>query len=232
MGLAPMIAELGLSRRIIAPDMMGNGDSDPPPKTDMQIGDYVDTAIEVLDKLGIAKVDAYGDHTGANIVCELAIRHPERVRRVVMDGIALFEPALKAKLLAQYAPPMQPDEHGGHLAWAWHMVTELFWHFPYFERDPAHRLNINPVPPAAMRQRLATDVIKAITTYHIAYKAAFSYPSAERLPLVKTAAAIFKVTGDPLSVYAEPCAAFAPDAQVIAVTRDGKAAAVRTFLDA
>ena len=41
--LTPLIARFGRTRRVIAPDTMGNGDSSAPPKTDNpEIDDFVD----------------------------------------------------------------------------------------------------------------------------------------------------------------------------------------------
>jgi len=170
-GLVPLIKQLAEKRRVIAPDMPGNGDSEPLPMAEPHMTDYVDQMVEMLDRLAIAQVDFCGQHTGAHIGCELALHHPTRVRRLMLDGLALFEPELLARMVADYAPPVVPDEFGGHLAWAWHFVEGLFLHFPYNLRDPAHRLHHSAVPPAAARQALVVDLIKALPSYHLAYQA-------------------------------------------------------------
>lgn len=45
-----------------------------------------DDMAAVLDHLGISQVDLYGDSYGTFFAQEFAIRHPERVRTVVMDA--------------------------------------------------------------------------------------------------------------------------------------------------
>ncbi|MFX8723731.1 alpha/beta fold hydrolase, partial [Acinetobacter baumannii] len=61
---------------------------------------WVAQAIGLLDALDLAKVDLVGNSFGGALSLALAIRHPERVRRLVLMGAAgvKFEltPALDA----------------------------------------------------------------------------------------------------------------------------------------
>lgn len=230
LGLVPLIKQLAAQRRVIAPDMPGNGDSEPLPMAEPRMVDYVDQMVEMLDLLGIAQVDFCGQHTGAHIGCELALRHPARVRRLMLDGLALFEPALLAQMVADYAPPIKPDEFGGHLAWAWHFVEGLFLHFPYNLRDPAHRLHVSPVPPAAARQALVVDLLKALPSYHIAYQAVYAHPTAERLPLLRHPTLLLAAEGDPLGVYLDAAAALVPGSEKARMAREERAGVMLGFL--
>jgi pimeloyl-ACP methyl ester carboxylesterase len=230
-GLVPLIGALGRSRFVIAPDMPGNGQSDAPRREPTTIDDYVDVTIELLDALDIAQVDFYGQHTGAHIGCELALRHPHRVRRLVLDGIALFDDAEKSSLRERYAPRVSPDEHGGHLAWAWHFVEGLTVHFPYYLRDPAHRLHASAVPPAAARHALVVDLLGSLSTYHLAYNAVFDHPTATRLPGITQRTLVMAVDGDPLQRYLSAAAALVPGASQALVARDRRAGTVQDFLD-
>jgi pimeloyl-ACP methyl ester carboxylesterase len=232
LGLAPFIAQLGLSRRVIAPDMLGNGDSDAPALTKTSMSFYADCALRVMDGLGLDKIDFYGFHTGAHIGLELAIAHPDRIRRLVMDGLALFDADLKADLKAHYAPRMEPNDFGGQLAWAWNFVRDQAWHFPYFRRDPAHRLPHTMVPPAAGLHLGVVDVLKALSTYHLAYHAAFEHDVAARAPLLKTEALVMCVETDPLNAYREAAAALIPGVATKSVVRDQRVATIQAFLDA
>lgn len=229
-GLVPLIRELGAHRRVIAPDMPGNGDSEPLPLAQPELADYVAQTVELLDRLGFEQVDFCGQHSGAHIGLELALRHPSRVRRLVLDGLGVFPPALQAQMLAHYAPEVQPDEHGGHLAWAWHFVSEMFLHFPHFLRDPAHRLQHGPVPPAAARHALVVDLLKALPSYHRAYRAVFAHDCAARLPQLRHPALLMAAQGDPLLDYLEAAAALLPSAAVARVSRPERAAAILDFL--
>jgi pimeloyl-ACP methyl ester carboxylesterase len=230
-GLEPLIAALGQERRVIAPDTLGNGDSAPPPMPAPTIADYAESVAQILDALGVDQVDFYGDHTGAQIGAELAAVHPGRVRRLILDGVPLFPPDLKADLLARYAPPVQPDEYGGHLAWAWGFVRDLTLHFPYYLTDPAHRLNTSPIPPVEARQALVVDLLKALPTYHLAYRAAFAHDTAARLSQLRVPTLLLGAPTDPLVAYLEAAAALVPGARHLRLDREAKAAAITAFLE-
>jgi pimeloyl-ACP methyl ester carboxylesterase len=231
-GLEPLIAALGQSRRIIAPDMLGNGDSDPPRPTETTIGFYADCALEIMDTLDIDRVDFYGDHTGAQIGVELAARHPERVHRLMLDGVPLFPSAMKDDLLAHYAPELRPDEYGGYLAWVWGFIRDLTLHFPYYRTDPAHRLMMSPIIPLDERHRLAVDVLKSLPTYHLAYRAAFAHDTESRLGDLRSPTLVMASDADPLAEYLDVVAALVPGAVTARPSRAGKAAVLLEFLGA
>jgi len=79
----PALAE---SRRVIAPDMAGFGYTERRPDDDYSMDDWVSHAVGVLDALGIERTDLVGNSFGGAIALALAIRHPERVRRLVLMG--------------------------------------------------------------------------------------------------------------------------------------------------
>jgi pimeloyl-ACP methyl ester carboxylesterase len=120
-----LLPPLARQRFAFAPDMLGNGDSAPPASETVEMQYYVDCAVRIMDTLGIDKVDFYGAHTGAQIGCQLAVTYPQRVRRLVLDGIPLFAEDFRQRLLANYAPKVTPDDHGGHLSWAWNFVRRF-----------------------------------------------------------------------------------------------------------
>jgi pimeloyl-ACP methyl ester carboxylesterase len=230
-GLETLIAELGQTRHVIAPDMLGNGDSDPPRLRKTSIAFYADIVVETIDALGIERVDFYGDHTGAQIGIELAVAHPDRIGRLVLDGVPLFSTDLKQDLLANYAPVLAADDYGGHLAFVWGFIRDLTVHFPYYRTDPAYRLMKSPILPVEERHRLCVDVLKSLTTYHLAYNAAFSQDTAALLTRLTVPTLVMASDADPLGEYLETAAALAPGAIMARVSRPEKAATIRDFLD-
>ncbi len=231
LGLVPMMQALATTRPVIAPDLLGNGDSEPHARAEPDIADYADDAVALLDARGIDCVDFYGQHTGAQVGCELALRHPARVRRLVLDGLPVFPEELKPELLARYAPPIAANGHGGHLLQAWSFVGELTLHFPHYMQDPEHRLHHDSVPAPEALHRLTVDVLKALPTYHLAYRAAFSHATAERLALLRHDTLLIAATGDPLERYLDTAAAILGQGAGQRVTREGRAEAVRRFVD-
>jgi pimeloyl-ACP methyl ester carboxylesterase len=230
-GLAPMMAELAADRLVVAPDMMGNGDSDPPPIPEPEIAFYADCLLAVMDRLGLERVALYGHHTGAQVVSALAVSHPDRVSGLVLDGVALFPDALRAEFLDRYAPAFTPDEGGAHLLEAWRFVARTTQAFPHYSDAPQDQIPGGAPPPPAVLATRTAEVLKVWSTYHLAYLAAFRDDMAARLPRLQRPVLVLEVEGDPLSGYAEKAAALAPRATVAKVTRAGRAAAVARFLN-
>lgn len=81
-----VMPELARQRRVIAPDMLGFGYSERPANPDYRRDVWVEHAIGVLDALGIEQADLVGNSFGGGIALALAIRYPQRVRRLVLMG--------------------------------------------------------------------------------------------------------------------------------------------------
>lgn len=115
--------------RAIAVDLPGFGGStvpDAPPA----IADYAHVVPAVLDHLGLARASLLGHHTGAVVVTEAALQHPDRVDRVVLHGPLPMSDEERAQwrtLLAR--------EKEWHLAWDGSHLKAL-WDFR-FQAQPA-----------------------------------------------------------------------------------------------
>lgn len=77
---------LGKHRRAIAPDMIGFGFTERPAGIAYSMDTWVAQAIGLLDALGIEQADLVGNSFGGALALALAIRHPRRVRRLVLMG--------------------------------------------------------------------------------------------------------------------------------------------------
>ena len=86
-----LIPYLSRSRRVVAMDTLGFGNSDPPPASYTQIGDYARNVAHFLDALGIGETDVLGMLTGSVIAAETAIQFPQRVRRLVLFPYAMWK---------------------------------------------------------------------------------------------------------------------------------------------
>lgn len=95
-----VIPELAKERRVLAPDMAGFGFTERVPGMVYSMEKWVQQAIDFIDALGLPVVDLVGNSFGGALSLALTIKHPERVRRLVLMGAAgvSFEitPALDA----------------------------------------------------------------------------------------------------------------------------------------
>ena len=72
--------------RVIAPDMAGFGFSERPAGIRYDLDTWVAQAIGLLDALGLEQADVVGNSFGGALALALSIRHPQRVRRLVLMG--------------------------------------------------------------------------------------------------------------------------------------------------
>jgi pimeloyl-ACP methyl ester carboxylesterase len=234
LSMVGLIKQFSDSRLTVAPDMLGNGDSAPPASENTNMLYYAECVVRILDLLKIDRIDFYGSHTGAQIGCELAVKWPDRVRRLVFDGLPLFPEDFKQLLLANYAPKVEPDEFGGHLLWTWNFVRDQSLYWPHFLHDADHRLANGLASPRDMHLGVI-DVLKALDTYRIAYQAAFAQNVADLLPRIKSPVLLMAIERDPLHFYLDDVARLLPRAQKILFKRasnpNDRIAAIRSFLD-
>jgi 3-oxoadipate enol-lactonase len=76
-------AEFDAYRSVVTLDYRGTGDSDAPPGPYRTQG-FADDAIAVLDHLGIDRADVYGTSMGGRVAQWIAVKHPHRVRHLVL----------------------------------------------------------------------------------------------------------------------------------------------------
>ncbi len=81
-----VMPELARQARVIAPDMVGFGYTDRPEGQRYDMNAWVAQAVDLLDALGIEQTDLVGNSFGGALALALAIRHPKRVRRLVLMG--------------------------------------------------------------------------------------------------------------------------------------------------
>lgn len=81
-----LMPELAKTRRVIAPDMVGFGYTDRPAYPHYDMDSWVAQAVGLLDALDIPCADLVGNSFGGALSLALTIRHPQRVRRLVLMG--------------------------------------------------------------------------------------------------------------------------------------------------
>lgn len=195
---------------IYAMDTPGNGMSDPLPLDVPTIADYTCALIEFLDVLKLESCLLYGFHTGASIATSTAVRHPDRIRFAVANGVAIIRGAFQQDLLENYSPPLIPKDDGSHLTWLWDRLQKQSKFFPWYKSGDEFRLNIPPYT-ADRCQAMVEDFLLAGNNYIAPYNAAFRFdPVAEGL-LPGDNLLIMSAATDPLSQYLD----LLPDEQAI-----------------
>ena len=81
-----LLPELSRRARVIAPDMVGFGFTERPSGQRYDMDAWVAQALGLLDALGVERCDLVGNSFGGALALALAIRHPHRVRRLVLMG--------------------------------------------------------------------------------------------------------------------------------------------------
>lgn len=236
--LVPLIGPLAEGRRVVAPDTLGFGDSPPPSQHQPEIADYADSVDRVMASMDLHTCDVYGTHTGAHIAIELAIRYPKRVRRLIIDGVSLMAPDVRADLLANYAPEMKPSAHGEHLIWAWNYVRDQFIYFPHYKQTAKNMRPTDMMPPDTIHD-ITMEVLKGLRSYHKGYRAVFRHDDDKRMPLITQPTYCIASKDDPLHVTVEKAASLIKGAKGAVTpsewTPDGaaaKAKMIADFLDA
>jgi pimeloyl-ACP methyl ester carboxylesterase len=94
--------------RVYIPDLPGYGRSEKPADFSYSVHDEAEVVVGFLDALGLKQVDLGGWSMGGGIAQQVALRHPERVRKLILfASIGLYKaPAFDLRLFT----PTTPDE--------------------------------------------------------------------------------------------------------------------------
>jgi pimeloyl-ACP methyl ester carboxylesterase len=177
---SPVITGLAKDRQVFALDYFGNGLSDKLNR-DVTIEMLADDAAAVIEALGFDQVDVWGSHTGSLVGLELAVKHPHLVRRTVLEGPVFISRDFQTDLLDNYFPIIRADKWGMHLPLIWNWRRDMFLYWPWYrvERSTARQLGL---PRAEELHLYAVGILESGPTYDKAYRSAFTYDTANRLP--------------------------------------------------
>ena len=95
-------------------DMPGYDHSDIPPRQ-YSMEDYADAILDVLDGIGLEKTNIVSTRTGAIVTTILAARHPERVKRLVIDGLPYWDKERGQIVWERFFKPQFTDTTSYHL---------------------------------------------------------------------------------------------------------------------
>lgn len=115
--MAPFLSK---KYRVIAPDLLGYGESDKPQRS-YTIREHAKSIISLMDALQITKTSIGGHHIGSTVSLEVALNWPERVNKLFMSCLPYWRDE-KAPLAEKNNPNFQrveADSNGGHLMEWW-----------------------------------------------------------------------------------------------------------------
>lgn len=171
-------------RVVVAIDTPGFGDStaiDHLPS----IEEYADSADAVLRELGYgedgmpSQIDVLGSHTGALIATEVAVRHPELVRRVILSGVPYFVGEDRTAAYERNVTPYVLKQDGSHVSDRW----------KYYSRA------IEAGVPLERVQEHYSDAMQSYPNSWQGYHAAFTYESEKRIPNMRQCALLLSTSG-------------------------------------
>jgi len=107
------LPELAKGRRVIAPDMLGFGYTQRPGDNQYSMERWLQHLLDLVNTLELPRVDIVGNSFGGALALAFAIRHPQRVRRLVLMGAAAVSFELTEGLDAVwgYEPSFQAMRH-------------------------------------------------------------------------------------------------------------------------
>ncbi|AXB47918.1 alpha/beta fold hydrolase [Amycolatopsis albispora] len=122
-----LMPELAKSRRVIAVEQQGYGhtaDRDQP----LSIEQMADDTVALLDQLGVPKADFFGYSMGSSVALQIAVRHPDRVRKLVLAAVSYHNSGLHPGVL-DGIDQLKPEDLAGSVFEAEYLAKHP---------DPAH----------------------------------------------------------------------------------------------
>lgn len=110
---------------VVALDYPGHGES-ATPGHELDVPEYCEAIIELMDALEIPKTNVLGHHGGCMLATYLATTCPERVDNVVLSGGGYTDPAVADRLLNQpMSRDLPMDDNGDFLLETWRIYREM-----------------------------------------------------------------------------------------------------------
>jgi len=97
-----------------------------------------------MDGLALDQVDLIADGLSTPLALAIASKFNSRVRRLVLDAVALPEPDLRTEMKVNYLPDLRPQMDGTHLHRCWHMLRDQAVQWPWYDGGSGAARKITP----------------------------------------------------------------------------------------
>ncbi len=108
------IGELSQHLSCYLVDMPGYDRSDIPPRQ-YSMEDFAEAMLDVLDACGLEQASVVGEHTGAILGLLLAGKYPQRVKKLVLDGLPYWNQEQGKKIWERFFLPRYTDTTSFHI---------------------------------------------------------------------------------------------------------------------
>jgi pimeloyl-ACP methyl ester carboxylesterase len=200
-----LLAERGI--RAIGVDTPGFGMSDPTPFVP-KVEDWASSVVAVLDHLRIRRANALGHHTGALIATELAIQHPQRVERLILNGPFPINEEERRKFLEGLQKSeidFEYREDGQHLASSFMGRWRMY----------------GPGADPRLTTRVMVEKFQGYGPFWYGHHAAYRYDHLAKLSLIKRPTLLLLNTGDQIYPLAQRARAARPDFAYVEIEGGG-----------
>lgn len=177
----PLLDALSVHRPVYAPDIMGMGDSSPPPDAEPDLAYFADAILRFADATGLETFALYGSNLSARISVEMALQKPDRVHTLILNRMVFFEGDTLAMWAAGHVPNVQPDQEGAYVTFLWSRLRDLNTYVPWFQKE-AENLRGKGLPSADILHLSFIEQVKMAPTMHLAFDAYWAYPLVDQLP--------------------------------------------------
>lgn len=173
--MLPLLQRLAGQATVVALDTPGFGLSDPLPGESWSIDDLAEFLGATLDALGIERAAFAGQHTGATIAAEFALRYPKRAACLALDGYTAFTAAEREAILPHQTLRYAPRWDGGHLTWAWARFRDGWMFFPWAVRSRKTRRDLDMPDPQLIQTWQLMELLRSGESYRAVYPGVFAW---------------------------------------------------------
>lgn len=213
--MEPLMRRFGPGVTTIALDTPGFGLSERLPGDVWTMEQLCDWLAATLDALGIRRAAFCGQHTGATIATEFAVRQPERVAAIACDGYTVFTKEEGASILPHQLYRFTPSWDGSHLVWAWSRFRDGWMFFPWSMRARVRRRDMDMPPPEFIQSWQIMELLRSRESHLAIYPPVFGWDGFAAARALKVPALLAGTQEDQLYPHLDRLSGFGANVELL-----------------